>query len=90
MVAFPLVKQLTVFAAIWLVAVLPALADTVLTQNGQRLEGALTLRADGVQIGATLVALKDLREVTRDLKDTSAPQDELCLLYTSPSPRDRG
>ena len=80
MVAFPLVKQLTAIAAIWLVAVLPALADTVLTQNGQRLEGALTLRVDGVQIGATLVALKDLREVTRDLKDTSAPQDELARL----------
>ena len=80
MVAFPLVKQLTAIAAIWLVAVLPALADTVLTQNGQRHEGALTLRADGIQIGTTFVQLKDLREATRDLKETAAPKNELARL----------
>ena len=80
MVAFPLVKQLTAIAAIWLVAVLPALADTVLTQDGQRLEGALNLRADGIQIGTTFVQLKDLREATRDLKETAAPKNELARL----------
>ena len=83
-------KQLTAIAAIWLMTVLSVLADTVLTQNGQRLEGALTLRADGVQIGATLVPLKDLREVTRDLKDTSAPQDELARLTADLPARDGG
>ena len=52
-------KQLTAIAAIWLVTVLSVLADTVVTQDGQRHEGALTLQADGIQIGTTLVPLKD-------------------------------
>ena len=69
-------KQLTAIAAIWLVAVLPALADTVLTQNGQRYEGALTLQADGIQIGTTFVPLKDLRKATRDLDSSDGFKSE--------------
>ena len=73
-------KQFTAIAAIWLVTVLSVLADTVVTQDGQRHEGALTLQADGIQIGTTLVPLKDLREATRTHKETAARQDELTRL----------
>ena len=38
-------KQFTATAAIWLVTVLSVLADTVVTQDGQRHEGTLTLQA---------------------------------------------
>ena len=61
-------------------AALSVQSDTVITLDGQRHQGALTLQAGAVKIGATLVPLKNLREVTRDLKETTAPQDELARL----------
>ena len=80
LVASPSLKQFTAIAAIWLATTLSVLADIVVTQDGQRHEGALTLQADGIQIGMTLVPLKDLREATRELKEIAAPQDELTRL----------
>ena len=68
-------KQFTAIAAIWLVTVLSVLADTVVTQDGQRHEGALTLQADGIQIGTTLVQLKDLREAARTTR--KQPRDRM-------------
>ena len=74
------VKHLPAIAVIWLVTAVSALTDTVVTKDGQRHEGALTLQAGGIQIGTTLVPIEDLHEITRDLKEAAAPKDELTRL----------
>ena len=73
-------KHLPAIAVIWLVTAVSALTDTVVTKDGQRHEGALTLQAGGIQIGTTLVPIEDLHEITRDLKEAAAPKDELARL----------
>ena len=73
-------KQFTAIAGILLWAALSVQGDTVITQDGQRHEGALTLQAGAVKIGTALVPLKELREFTRDQPEAVAPKDELARL----------